>query len=144
MKILSTSVDALIEVAEHRGYRIRWHRHGPKAAWLPHLQAVSLRYGMSDEDTLCALAHELGHAFYGDPPGHAGMYERRADRFAARLLIDPAAYRAAEEIYGPYPTRLAAELGVTTHILTTWASLHARNLAKGRNLQCPTTQPPEI
>lgn len=124
MKTLSTSINALIEVAEHRGYQIRWHRRGPKAAWLPHLNVVSLRYGMSDEDTLCALAHELGHAFYGDPPGHAGVHERRADRFAARLLIDPAEYRAAELIYGSHPARLASELGVTTHILTTWAALH--------------------
>lgn len=129
MKTLSISVDALVEVAEHHGYRVRWHKKGPKAAWLPHLQAVSLRYGMSDEDTLCALAHELGHAFYNDPPGHTGKCERRADRFAARLLISPVEYRATEEIYGPYPTRLAAELGVTTRIIKTFQDIFERTPA---------------
>lgn len=117
------SVDALIDVAERRGYKVRWHRHGPKAAWLPP-RTISLRTGMTDVATLCALAHELGHAEAGDPPGHTGAAELRADRFAARLLIDPAEYRAAELIYGSHPARLAHELGVTTHILTTWASLY--------------------
>lgn len=119
----STSVDALIDVAERRGYCIRWHKHGPKAAWLPP-RTISLRDGMTDIATLCSLAHELGHAEAGDPPGHTGVAELRADRFAARLLIDPTEYRAAELVYGSHPARLAAELGVTTHILTTWASLH--------------------
>lgn len=129
MKILSTSVNALIEVAEHHGYRVRWHKKGPKAAWLPHLQAVSLRYGMSDEDTLCALAHELGHAFYNDPPGHTGKCERRADRFAARLLISPVEYRAAELVYGSHPARLAAELGVTTYLIQTFQTTVERTPA---------------
>lgn len=118
-------VDALIEVAERRGYRVRWHRRGPKAAWIPP-RNISLRDGMTDVATLCALAHELGHAEAGDPPGHEGLAERRADRFAARLLISPVDYRAAEETYGPHPARLAAELGVTTHLLEVWRhQIHA-------------------
>lgn len=58
----SQLIDALIEVAEQRGFTVRWHRGGPKAAWLPQQNAVTLRHGMSDAETLCALAHELGHA----------------------------------------------------------------------------------
>lgn len=120
------NVDALIQVAEARGYHVHWHKHGPKAAWIPHERTVTLRIGMSDVDTLCALAHELGHAHYGDPPGHSGTYELRADRFAARLLISPTEYAIAEHIYGHHPTRLASELGVTTHILATWQHLYER------------------
>lgn len=119
------SVDALIDVAERRGYCIRWHKHGPKAAWIPP-HTISLRTGMTDVATLCSLAHELGHAEAGDPPGHTGTAEIRADRFAARLLIDPAEYRAAELIYGHHPARLAHELGVTTHLITTWQNIHER------------------
>ena len=115
------SVDALIDVAEHRGYHVRWHRGGPKAAWIPPM-TISLRLGMSDVATLCALAHELGHAQAGDPPGHLGANELRADRFAARLLISPVEYRAAEETYGPHPARLAAELGVTTPLIHVFQS----------------------
>lgn len=129
MKTLSINLDALIDVAEARGYQVRWHRGGPKAAWIPHQHAVSLRIGMADTDTLCALAHELGHAHYGDPPGHHGAHEQRADRFAARLLISPTEYAAAEALYGHHPTRLAVELGVTTHILATWQDLYERTHA---------------
>lgn len=120
-------IDALIQVAEARGFEVRWHTDGPKAAWLPPA-VISLRLGMSDEQTLCALAHELGHAFYGDPPGHTGMAERRADRFAARLLINPGDYRQVEAMYGPYPARIAAELGVTTHLIKVFQNCFERKI----------------
>lgn len=123
------NVEALIDVAQRRGYRVRWHRGGPKAAWLPHRNTISLRVGMDDITTLCSLAHELGHAHYGDPPGHHGAHELRADRFAARLLINPADYAKEEALYGPHPSVLAHELGVTVKVLKTWKSLHERQAA---------------
>ncbi|WP_408935962.1 ImmA/IrrE family metallo-endopeptidase [Corynebacterium marquesiae] len=121
--------DALIDVAQRRGYRIRWHRGGPKAAWVPAQNAITVQIGMDDTTTLCSLAHELGHAHYGDPPGHYGAHELRADRFAARLLINPTDYATTEAIYGPHPTLLAHELGVTVKVLKTWQSLHERQAA---------------
>lgn len=124
---LTSNLDALIEVAENRGYKIRWHRGGPKAAWQPHRRTVTLRIGMGDTTTLCALAHELGHAHYGDPPGHYGAHELRANRFAAHLLVSPAEYAAAEELYGPQPNLIAAELGVTLTVLNTWISNYRKN-----------------
>lgn len=122
------SLDALIDVAQARGYRIRWHRGGPKAAWLPHKRTITLRVGMDDVTTLCSLAHELGHAHYGDPPGHHGAHELRADRFAARILVSPVEYATAEELYGPQPSLIAHELGVTVKVLKTWQSLYERTL----------------
>ena len=118
--------DALIDVAQRRGYRVRWHRGGPKAAWLPHRNTITLRVGMDDTTTLCSLAHELGHAHYGHPPGHFGAHEIQADRFAAQLLISPTEYALAEEIYGPHPSRLATELGVTVKVIETWQAMHER------------------
>ncbi|WP_411697079.1 ImmA/IrrE family metallo-endopeptidase [Corynebacterium sp. LaCa191] len=126
---MTTPLDALIEVAESRGYGIRWHKGGPKAAWQPHRKIVTIRLGMSDATTLCALAHELGHAHYNDPPGHHGAHEYRADRFAARLLISPVEYAAAESIYGPHPATLANELGVTVKVLKTWQTMAANQAA---------------
>lgn len=117
-------IEALIQSAEARGYRIRWHRGGPKAAWIPRRNTITLRLGMDDATTLCSLAHELGHAHYGDPPGHHGTHEIRADRFAARLLISPVDYAVAEKVYGPYPAAIAAELGVTVSVLKSWQQLH--------------------
>ena len=70
---------------------------------------------MDDATTLCSLAHELGHAHYGDPPGHHGAHEIRADRFAARLLINSTDYATTEAIYGPHPNVLAHELGHAAH-----------------------------
>lgn len=116
-------IDALIDVSEARGYRVRWHRGGPKAAWLPHKATITLRHGMSDADTLCALAHELGHAHYGDPAGHDPRLEARADRFAARLLISPVEYAAAERAYGAHPAHIAHELGVTVHLVDVWRTM---------------------
>lgn len=55
-------IEALIQVAEDRTYRIRWHRGRPKAAWLPHRAIITLHVGIDDVTTLCPLAHELGHA----------------------------------------------------------------------------------
>lgn len=123
MKTLSINLTALIDVAEARGYQVRWHRGGPKAAWLPHQHAVSMRIGVDDVSALCALAHELGHAHYGDPPGHDPHLEARADRFAARLLISPVEYAAAERAYGPHATHIAHELGVTTHLIHVWRTM---------------------
>lgn len=123
------NLDALIDVAQARGYRIRWHRGGPKAAWLPHKHVITLRVGMDDVTTLCSLAHELGHAHYGDPPGHHGAHELRADRFAARILVSPTEYATAEALYGPQPSLIAHELGVTVKVLKTWQSLHERTTA---------------
>ncbi|MER0117545.1 ImmA/IrrE family metallo-endopeptidase [Corynebacterium sp. KPL2636] len=119
-------IESLIQSAEARGYRIRWHRGGPKAAWLPHRSTITLRVGMDDTTTLCSLAHELGHAHYGYPPGHHGAHEIRADRFAARLLVSPTEYATTEAIYGPHPATLANELGVTVKVLKTWQNIYEK------------------
>ena len=119
-------IDTLIAVAEARGYRIIWHKGGPKGAWLPDDRTVSIRYGMDDAETLSTLAHELGHAHYGDPPGCHPQHEDRANKFAAKLLIDPLEYATLESIYGPYPSRLAHELGVTVELILTWQTAYER------------------
>ena len=124
-----TDIEALIHTAEARGYTVRWHKGGPKAAWIPRAQTVTLRHGMSDVETLCSLAHELGHAWYEDPPGHDGWRETRAWEFAARLLISHVDYQLAESLYGPQPSRLAHELGVTVKVLKTWQTLFERQAA---------------
>lgn len=52
--------------------------------------------------------------------------EARAWRHAADILIDPELYRSAELAFGPHPARLAAELGVTTHVIAVWRDIHER------------------
>ncbi|MCU1438877.1 MAG: ImmA/IrrE family metallo-endopeptidase [Naasia sp.] len=79
---------------------------------------VVVALGLTMVELRATLAHELSHAYYGHPcskPAH----ERMADRRAARLLVDPRAYRAAEAI-DPDPHFIAAELGLTPSVIRTW------------------------
>ncbi|MBG9333136.1 ImmA/IrrE family metallo-endopeptidase [Corynebacterium belfantii] len=122
-------IDALIDAAERRGYHIRWHKGGPKAAWIQHTSTISVRVGMTDTETLCSLAHELGHALYGHPAGHCPRNERVAEEFAASLLVDPHAYVEAELLFDPHSGAIAHELGVTIHIIETWQKMTERTPA---------------
>lgn len=76
---------------------------------------IVIRLGLTPSETRSVLAHELAHAFYGDTCS-SGRNERRAERYAAQLLIDPGAYAAAEAI-DPHPAAIADELGVTTDLV---------------------------
>lgn len=118
----------LVAVAEGCGYRVVWHKGGPKGAWIPDRQVISLRNGLDDVQVVCVLAHELGHAYYRDPAGCDPRRERRADRFAARLLISPVEYSLAESLYEGQAVLIAAELGVTTHLVQVWRTLVERDL----------------
>lgn len=59
------------------------------------------------------LAHELGHAHYGDEIHGDPRAEARADRFAAHLLIDEESYRAAERLHDGHEGAIALDLGIT-------------------------------
>lgn len=115
-------------IAYHHGVRaITWHRHGPKGAWIPHQHRISLRYGMSDTQTLCTFAHEVGHAVYAHPPCQPGTpYETKADEWAAKTLITQQDYEKAETLHLDHTWPLAQELGVTIDTLTTWRKLQTR------------------
>lgn len=66
------------------------------------------------------VAHELGHAHYGHRCDTA-VTERQADRYAARLLIDPARYAELERV-NPDHHYIAEELGVTVDVVYTYES----------------------
>lgn len=122
--------DMLHTIAEHLGVAVRWHTGGPKGLWVPDLRTITLREGMGWRKERCTLAHELGHATHGDQPTrdprlHARQ-ERRADEWAARLLITPEALASAEELHGPHDGALAVELGVTIHMIRVCRGLHER------------------
>lgn len=106
------------------GHPVRWHLHGPKGSWTG--QLISLRHGMSEAQTRSTLAHEIAHAARRDPPGHYHSHELRADRAAAHLLITPDAYAEAERMFGTDIDRIAAELGITTHLAIVWRDTHER------------------
>lgn len=52
--------------------------------------------------------------------------ERRADEFAARLLISPIEYRLAESLHDGHIGAIAYELGVTVRLVEVWRDMHDR------------------
>jgi hypothetical protein len=79
------------------------------------------------------LGHELGHCFHSDICS-SGPNERRADRYAARLLIDPFAYRNAE-LRDPRPASIAIELGQTCRMVRVFQREWLPALALSRRLR---------
>jgi len=77
-----------------------------------------------------AIAHELGHAFYGHncstPANEAAAFRR-----AALLLVTLDAYRRAEAI-DSNPVAIANELGVTKRIIRIWQKTYLPALALRR------------
>jgi Zn-dependent peptidase ImmA (M78 family) len=69
-------------------------------------------HGALEQET---LAHEYVHAVYRDRTKHPAV-EWRAWREASRLLVDPAAYAAAERVSHDVGY-IARELGVTIRIV---------------------------
>lgn len=88
----------LEQLAEEMGVMIVTHTGGKKGGWNPATRTVSLREGMHEVQTLCTLAHELGHAHYRHQLGATGLareqQEREANEWAAILLIDENDYMA--------------------------------------------------
>ena len=125
---ISTDLHAL---AAELGVTIAEHHGGPKGYYDHDRRLISLRADLRDRARRATLAHELGHAAAGDQRTGVDWLdqraERRADEYAARLLISPEAYRAAEAERGPHLGAIARELGVTVHLVTVWRDMRARS-----------------
>lgn len=129
----------LDQVARKLGVRIMPDLRGELheediAGFFPRSRRALYRLGMPYAETVCAVAHELGHAHYGDGISvdvvRDVRQERRADRWAARLLISEADYRMAEVLVGSHAGALAAELGVTVEFINIWRDSYERILVK--------------
>lgn len=93
-------------------------------------QVIYLNRRLTRCEATATLAHEVAHHLSGDrcstPP-----VERRAWERGAAIIITPAEYAMAEQIVGHHVNALAAELGVTAHLITAWRRWFER---RGRNL----------
>lgn len=111
-------------LAESMGVQLRRHTGGPPGWYDHHARVISTRRGMSIQQYRSVLAHELGHAHYGDTPTGNGYYdqrqERRADEYAAQLLISPIEFEAAATWHHGHLPAIADELEVTKHLLRVW------------------------
>ncbi|MHC9693217.1 ImmA/IrrE family metallo-endopeptidase [Corynebacterium diphtheriae] len=102
---------------------------GLNGQYLHHRRLILLRQGLDPWTRKSILAHELGHAYYGDDINGDPRLERRADQFAAQILITTAEYKSAEMLYGGNPGAIAYELGVTPHLVRVWQDIYERILA---------------
>lgn len=88
------------------------HIDGPKRGYYDSVaKQVVYDYELTTVERDTVLAHELGHAFYDHQCYGNPKFEEAADYYAACLLIDPAAYIAAEAL-DPSIGAIADELGV--------------------------------
>lgn len=128
MSGLKTCPD-LHRLADSMGVRLRRHTGGPKGLYHHATRTISTRRGMSIQQYRSTLAHELGHAHYGDIPVK-GIYsvrqEIRADSYAARTLITPQAFFDAAAWHNGHLGGIADELEVTHHLLLRWIADNGR------------------
>lgn len=90
--------------------------------YLDHHRTILLRSDLDYWTRRSCLAHELGHARYGDTHFANVRAEARADRFAADLLICPEQYLRLEQLHEGHEGAIAHELGITPHLLQVWKS----------------------
>lgn len=111
------------------GITLTRHNGGHKGHYNHRTRTISTRRGMSIRQYRSTLAHELGHAHYGDTP-RRGIYsvrqETRADSYAARLLITPQAFFDAATWHGGHLGGMADELEITHHLLLRWIADNGR------------------
>ncbi|EEW50456.1 hypothetical protein HMPREF0290_0904 [Corynebacterium efficiens YS-314] len=82
-----------------------------------------MRWGLDAVTRRCAIAHELGHEHYGHDCSTPGA-ERLADEWAAMKLVTVDDVETAAESCEGQPSAIAAEIGITPHLLSTWMRLH--------------------
>ncbi|TNM55888.1 ImmA/IrrE family metallo-endopeptidase [Brevibacterium sediminis] len=118
---LAESQGITVQEAELRTFR---------GFYVPAYRTVVLSSLLNEVQKRSTFAHELGHAYYGDSTAPsdqvAEFQERRANEWAAELLIDPYEYERAETLYGPHPGGLAQALGVTRELVEAFRMTFAR------------------
>lgn len=91
---------------------------------------IYLRRGMSARHHRSVLAHELGHAAWGDTPARFGpvhaKQERRAEEWAALRLINLDDYRHLEAIHNGHPGAIAIDLDVMRSTVLAFQAVLAR------------------
>lgn len=123
-------MEALLRLLEENGLHLVERRGRRPSGYEPRTATIRVTPGLSARATSSVIAHELGHAMLGHTPtadpSIRARQERRADEWAARLLIDADAYAEAERARGTHPASLAYDLGVTVEIVTAYQRLLRR------------------
>ncbi|GAB7003688.1 hypothetical protein JCM18899A_11590 [Nocardioides sp. AN3] len=124
------TLDVLLAHAEALGLAVEWADLGDirRGAYLDDERLIVLNTRLTHAQATATLAHEIGHARFGDRSSTPRL-ERRASEFGAALVIDTDDYERAERLVGPHPGALAQELGVTAHLVEAWRGWFVRRRA---------------
>lgn len=128
-------VDAGLEgMAAQLGVRLFWRDDlsGRKGEYRHRGRVIAISTHCSGVRARCTLAHELGHAVYGDDAtveAVTAAQEHRASMWAALTLIDLAEYAVIEAANGEPPGTSARELNVTVDIVHALQASFARSRA---------------
>lgn len=107
------------ELSERPHLTLEWADDLPARVlghYVHHDRLIRLRADLPRHQARCVLAHELRHAEHEDR-WPSDFHERRADREAARLLIDPHCLADAAVIHARHIPAMARELRVTVKML---------------------------
>lgn len=123
-----TTFPDLAIMADMLGVTLRKHDGGLAGYYDHEARTISTRRGMSPALYRSTLAHELAHAMYGDVATGHGHYdekqEQRANRFAAKLLINQDTFAADFAWCQGNLQELADELEITQHLLGIYLRQH--------------------
>lgn len=132
MEARLTSIHDLHQIAYGLDVTLTHHDHGPLGWYSPKQRRISTRRGLAVWDYKTILAHELGHAVNDDHfINHLRFndrQERRADEYAAELLIKPQQLHDLALWHRNDMNSLAADLEVTPHLLTVYLDTHPLEL----------------
>ncbi|MEL6053894.1 ImmA/IrrE family metallo-endopeptidase [Corynebacterium rouxii] len=105
------------------------------ACFHPPTQTIFIKIGLDPVTRRCAIAHELGHAHYGHNCSTPGA-ERQADEWAARQLLDVGDVEVVGWECEGSAAAMAAELGVTPHLLVLWMGMYGRGRIQPEKRAC--------
>lgn len=120
-------LDLLFAHCADLGVEVEWEDLGERdrGFYLDDHRTIVLNRRLTRAQATAALAHEVGHAVFGDRCSVPAI-ERRASEYGASLIINVKAYQQAERAVGHHLGALADELGVTPHVVEAWRRWYAR------------------
>lgn len=114
-------LDLLYAHCADLGIQVEWAHLLPhyRGVYLDDHECIVLDHNLTRVQATATLAHEVGHATFGDRCS-APAHERRAWEYGAALIITPDEYAAAEAAVGCHTGALAVELEVTPKLIQAW------------------------
>lgn len=120
-------LDHLLRHCADMGLDVEWCDLGEyrRGDYCEELARIRLNRRLTAAQATASLAHEIGHATFGDRHSTPAI-ERRAWEYGSSLVIVPDEYAAAEAMVGPHVGALAVELEVTPTLIEAWRRWYRR------------------